>query len=314
MDVIIPALKPTCVSRHVLNSINRYLKPRRILVITADQRRCESFTRMASGVECLIEDKIFPNLTHAHVSRYFRQAHGMKARYDSDFGDTRAGWYFQQFLKMGVSQHLPNLSEHYLVWDSDMVILRPMEVLRGNKTVVQIGGHILPTYDATYRRLFGVAPASYYDNNKQKSFIAHNMVVYKPYMRELLENLSRRYGDSDSWPYHIMDQAGAGVGRESMPMYGFSEYSTYISWVKQHYPESQYILPSQRWRRDPLDIVNRLTHVIGGPSDAWQVCCPQPWMLWLNWLIGFDYVGFEVATHHTSVSKNLKAHCNFEET
>ena len=214
---------------------------------------------------------------------------------------------------MGVSQHLPKLSEHYLVWDSDMVILRPMEVMRGNRTVVHIGGHILPTYDATYRRLFGVAPASYYEYNKKKSFIAHNMVVYKPYMRELLGNLSVHYGGPDSWPYYIMDQAGAGVGRESMPMYGFSEYSTYISWVKQHYPESQYILPTQRWRRDPLDIVNKATHMFGGPSDAWQACCPKPWMLWLNWLIGFDYVGFEVATHHTFLSKNLKAHCNFEE-
>jgi len=343
MDVIIPALKPTCVTKSVLDGIQRYIKPRRILIITVDDDRCKAFAKMASdlnldvNLECVIQDTIFPNLTHAHVSDYFRQAHGKQERYDEDFGDKRSGWYFQQFLKMGVSQHLPSLSEHYLVWDSDMVILRPMEVLRDNtRAVVHIGGHILPTYDATYKRLFGVQPASYYEHTQKKSFIAHHMVVYKPYMLELLGNLSLRYSEAapsgeiqgkfrgnsgnfqgfrkDSWPYHVMDQASAGVGRGSMPVYGFSEYSTYISWTKQHYPESQFILTTQRWRRDPLELINKIIRVLGGPSDGLQVCCPEPWMLWLNWLMGFDYVGFELATHQTLNSRNLKAHCNFYES
>jgi len=37
------------------------------------------------------------------------------------------GWYLQQFLKMGAARHVAGLSDHYLLWDSDMVPLKPMQ-------------------------------------------------------------------------------------------------------------------------------------------------------------------------------------------
>ena len=44
-------------------------------------------------------------------------------------GRQMSGWYLQQLLKLGVAQHVPNLSPTFLVWDPDMIVLWPMQVL-----------------------------------------------------------------------------------------------------------------------------------------------------------------------------------------
>ncbi len=40
-------------------------------------------------------------------------------------GTSRAGWYYQQLLKLYAHQYLKNLLEHYVIWDSDTVLLKP---------------------------------------------------------------------------------------------------------------------------------------------------------------------------------------------
>jgi hypothetical protein len=47
---------------------------------------------------------------------------------DLHFGrPVQVGWYLQQFLKMGAARHVAGLSDYYLLWDSDMVPLKPMQ-------------------------------------------------------------------------------------------------------------------------------------------------------------------------------------------
>jgi hypothetical protein len=38
---------------------------------------------------------------------------------------SRAGWYYQQLLKLYAHRYLKNLHEHYVIWDSDTVLLKP---------------------------------------------------------------------------------------------------------------------------------------------------------------------------------------------
>lgn len=94
-----------------------------------------------------------------------------RGRYDVDGGGnfkgrTLAGWYLQQFLKLGAAQYLPGLSKHFLIWDLDMILLQPlwpfyrasisrkMRVL-SLKTVVNIGGARSRGYEIAYKRLTG---------------------------------------------------------------------------------------------------------------------------------------------------------------
>ena len=50
-------------------------------------------------------------------------------------GTNRVGWYLQQYLKLGVALHIPDLSDYYLVWDADNIATQPMELFSpGNIT------------------------------------------------------------------------------------------------------------------------------------------------------------------------------------
>ena len=76
---------------------------------------------------------------------------------------------------------------------------------------------------------------------------------------------------------------------------GFSEYASYVSWVRQTYPSRQYILPRKTWLRHPLG---------GSWGMRWAqlshwgaFCCPTAWQHWVMWALGYDYYGFEVGHH-----------------
>ena len=86
---------------------------------------------------------------------------------DGEFnGRTLAGWYLQQFLKLGASQYLPDLSRYFLIWDMDMILLQRLSPFYpsysrklqhvGQKTVVHIGGARNPGYEFAYKQLTGV--------------------------------------------------------------------------------------------------------------------------------------------------------------
>ena len=69
------------------------------------------------------------------------------------------------------------------------------------------------------------------------SFVTHWAVVYKPFMLKMLAQLSS--GSSSRavgapWAWHILDSLDPLLLNQ-----GFSEYATYISWVRQHFPKSQ---------------------------------------------------------------------------
>lgn len=75
---------------------------------------------------CLDEDNVIPSLTKEVVGEY------LKNRFNEDGssvhkGRDLSGWYFQQLLKLGAARHIPDLSNHFLIWDLDMVMLKPME-------------------------------------------------------------------------------------------------------------------------------------------------------------------------------------------
>ena len=82
-------------------------------------------------------------------------------------GCTRCRWRCSepnpslQFLKLGAAQAIPSLSDHFVVWDLDMILLRPLEVLHATKTsstaaVVNVGGaRRIPGYKLAYQKLTG---------------------------------------------------------------------------------------------------------------------------------------------------------------
>lgn len=214
-----------------------------------------------------------------------------------------AGWYLQQFLKMWAGHFVKNLSEHYLVWDMDMLLVRNLEVFRNDykdaggsswRTVVNIGGATNPGYEYSYHKLTNRSMEFAPDGS---SFVTHWMVVYQPYMNEFLSELvpSRTSTDavppaeegSTQWVWQILDSL-LPTNVET----GFSEYASYISWVKQNYPSSQFILKKCAFRRSPIG--ERVTLNFSRLFTRDHICCPNPSMMKLMQLFDYQYMGFEI--------------------
>ena len=77
------------------------------------------------------------------------------------------------------------------------------------------------------------------------------MVIYKPYMLELLHefsgsNITEHIGsdmEDIAWAFKILEAVST---NETEMRLGFSEYGSYMSWVMQKHPESIHI---NRWKR-----------------------------------------------------------------
>lgn len=183
------------------------------------------------------------------------------------------------------------------------------------QTLVNIGGSISAGYMSSFRRLFGRGLEFAPDGT---SFVTHWMVVYKPYLMEFLQELSRpgtslaatgadkgsgaaageanaqagasgkqlEGGDRLAWVWSIL----SAVDPQNADL-GFSEYASYISWVRQHYPHSQRLAPRKTWVRHPFG-QGTVKFMRRFRSDG--CCCPSWLLLRLARMLGFVYTGYEV--------------------
>lgn len=137
----------------------------------------------------------------------------------------KAGWYLQQFLKMGfaVSKYA---KERYLIWDSDTIPLRniPMATLDGKCYLTAKTEYHKPYFD-TMERLLG------FGKQVEFSFIAEHMVIEVKYMRELVERIGCSPVDGAYWFEKIINASSkTDVGT-------FSEFETYGSFCSKYHPD-----------------------------------------------------------------------------
>ena len=203
IDVVSVAVKPTCVTRVAIASINQYVAPRFIRFVSADADACATLVAMARNVRCTAQDEVIPGVTKDAVARelerlFPKDSTSFDARY---LGRERAGWYLQQLIKLGVARHLPDLTSTFLVWDPDMIALEPFRVFsseRSGKTgkervVRHVGGYAIRSYEDAYARLTGEPLASAPDGS---SYVTHAMTFERAFAEELLGAFADAWEDT----------------------------------------------------------------------------------------------------------------------
>jgi len=135
----------------------------------------------------------------------------------------RAGWFFQQFIKMGCSYAIPNLADYYLVVDADVVFIRKMHFLKNDRMLLtKTKEHHQPHFNCC-EKLLG-EPI-----NRKHAFVAHHMLMCKPIVLELLHYIKKRF--NKIWYDAILDN----IDNKDVLM--FSEYETYGHYLENHHPE-----------------------------------------------------------------------------
>ena len=139
----------------------------------------------------------------------------------------RAGWLFQQFVKLGAPRVIADLSRHYLVVDSDVVFLKDIALFHDGRALLVKEPRGYPpdfAYYKTYEHLFGEPACS-----NEYSFIANYMVFDAAIVEEMLRVIEQRSGAK--WHDAVI---------RAMDCHGiseFSEFESYGLYLQHHHPD-----------------------------------------------------------------------------
>ena len=186
------------------------------------------------------------------------------------------------------------ISDHYLIWDSDMMMTERFHMYnRDGRTRQHSGGFFVPSYASAHHTLTG-EPLIY--GPQWSSFVVHHAIVYREYMEEMLDVMESDETNKylqDRLPKYLKIEPGtrwawnilSSIPSEVLNI-GFSEYASYASWVIKHHPGSIDIQSRQTWSRyAPLQVF---------PSPFRNSCCPtEEDVKYIKEKTTLEFVGFE---------------------
>jgi hypothetical protein len=201
-----------------------------------------------------------------------------------------------QLLKLGAAESAAaNLTATFLLWDSDMIALRPVALSTPDGRLLRaVGGSRVKTYGGAYERLTGERLASAPDGS---SFVTHQMGVEARHMRAMLAAFAASAPAAACAAQHAASRLPrwalgvlCALPADALHL-GFSEYASYASWTAAHAAGSVVLAPQRQWTRHPLGSVwavaaQRALH----PRRR---CCPTRRLLAATAAQGWLYTGFE---------------------
>jgi len=220
-SVLCVATRHKNIALKAIRSLHLFTQSRKIFVITPQHNFAffENTLDECLPVCLLDEDKIIENISLSVIQKYFTQRIGTPLR---------AGWYFQQFLKMSVS-NIPDVADHYLIWDSDTILLQPLTFFDHDRTVF-----INPKIEDHEPYFKALKKTTDIEKQVDFSFISEHLMVNKSYMSELVHNFRAKASDEVSWVELILNS----IDNDHLGASGFSEFETYGNFIALNYKDS----------------------------------------------------------------------------
>lgn len=223
LELIIPITKtdaPALV--HNIQYIMDYLPIKKIVLIGAnDIRDVMPNNKLINYID---ENTLYPGMDYEHIREMMIELCGT---------GRRAGWYFQQFIKMAYSTQCKD--EYYLIWDADTTPItfidffdkdtgKPFLAFRRHEKCDE------PFYPVMEKLL----PDNVLKKNVQESYIAEHLLVNCRIMMELISDIEKNDSLKGNFFYEKILNA---VDRRVLNLSGFSEFETYATYVQYRYPD-----------------------------------------------------------------------------
>jgi len=261
------------IAKIVINQVKLFFQAQQIYVIT-NPSHFEKFQALNLNNLLLInENKLFDQFNFQSVADFLKHKIAN--------GD-RAGWYFQQFLKMEVSKIIQ--SDYYLIWDADTIPLKPINFFdQEDKVLIHKSEENHNPYFETLEHILGITKTVNY------SFISEHFMVQTKLMQKMLLELSTN-AENQVWPYYILEN----IATKDMALSGFSEYETYGNFLKSTHPDAF------RLRTSASELLNTT-------RNGSMILGTLPNTKDLNFLeiLGLHYATFEIWQDHNP--KKIKA-------
>lgn len=197
-------------------------------IIVVPKRQIASFAHLRGArVQVLAEDEILGPYTIDYIADRLGAY-----RY-------RAGWYLQQFVKLGFARHSAN--EQYVIWDADTIPLQPLAIVRDGRAAMNRSREFHWPYFQVFETLLELKPVLKF------SVISQYMAITTRFALEMLHRIQQLHG---------MDWVDATLA--ALPLNGqseFSEYETYGNYMASQHP-GQLEFVRRPWFRHGSDILS----------------------------------------------------------
>ena len=224
-DIIIPVAKSHVEQLKInLEFVQKNFGREKIILLCSEK----TFAQFKGyDVEFLNGNDVLPGMNLESVAEIISERGG---------NPKRAGWYFQQFLKMYYA--FTCQKDYYLIWDADTIPLKPIYFLnrQGNMFFNMKTEHHLPYFELI-QKFFG--DGLKFVESPTPSFISAGMLIKASIMRELVDEM----GGEDFWK-KILNAIDA----PNLSGSGFSEFETYGTYLVNKYPQLYIKRQLSTWR------------------------------------------------------------------
>lgn len=200
--------------------IKEKLNNNKIVVIAKENLKKEIY-KIDKDIRFVNEDFLYENLCLERVRKEVKEICGI---------ERRAGWYFQQFLKMAYAFRCEE--KDYLIWDSDTVPTKAVQVYADDK-IPYLDYKKAVKYDEEYFRTLSVLFPDMQLNRKNVSFITEHMLINVQIMKELINTIEKNEKIKGKIFWEKILNA---VRCEALNLSGYSEFETYAAYVLNYYP------------------------------------------------------------------------------
>lgn len=269
IDFVVPLCKNNMIFRTTIESIVYNYHPKNIYIITNSKdciylENISSKWKIGNTIITTINEEVF------FVKTYGLTKHEIEQYYS--FIDTESrefGWWYQQILKLGAYKQIENLSDPYVVWDSDLIVLQKWDLFDPSDGLYKFA--ILQEcsknefnkneYSKSIQCLIGLDSI---EPPIEGTFVPHHFIMHHNVLERLVSFIEESHGH-DSWIKIIMSL--------SKTYYRFSEYKCLATFMQTYFPELLLFYPFELYGkkgvryRDSSDIVEKIKEFCASERD-----------------------------------------------
>jgi len=301
LDFIIPLCNNNMIIRVTIESIIINYKPKNIYIISNKtdidnlEKECFHWNLNDSKIYFLLEDDFFISnygLTKADIYKWYTW---------KDDKSREFGWWYQQLLKLSAFKQIKDLTDPYVVWDSDLIVLEKWNLYDKTDNIYKFA--ILQEcaknefnkneYSKAINELIGIEAI---EPSIEGTFVPHHFIMHHKVLEHLIRHIEEKNNLGFNWLKSIM--------LLSNTYYRFSEYKCIATFMKTYYPDllrfykfSEYGAKGIRYR-DSNEIIEKLKNFCENNGDR-KILTYKTFVAFIN--ENFDvtpsYIQIEHVTH-----------------
>jgi len=234
LDFIIPVCNYNIIIKITLEAIIINYKPKNIYIITNKkdseilEKECLQWNNYNVKITFIDEETFFIinyGLTKTDIYQWYTWKDEQSREY---------GWWYQQLIKIGAFKQIKNLSDPYIVWDSDLIVLKKWNLYdEKNNThkfaILQECAKNEFNKNEYSKSIYELIGLDVIEPPIEGTFVPHHFIIYHKILDHLINHIEKRNNLNFNWIKIIM--------LLSNTYYRFSEYKCIATFMNIYYPE-----------------------------------------------------------------------------